>query len=298
MAKNICCLVNMSSGDGSGGQLARRLSTVCTVIEIDFSSLSSQLKSLNKYDKIVVVGGDGTISAVVTHPDLPQRPVSFIPMGTANDLSRSLSIPSRLQFYNPLRLTSTINSWPTSQLAIWRFTSSNLSVPFCNYCSIGFDGAVIERFEAWRRKTTLRSRFANRIAYGLIAVTASKRPLQTITLKSGSRHLSTRDGILSLVFSNVQSYLGLGRSNSVGSSSDALIECIQLNSIRDYLQILLSGVGCVPTPKPTCSGKTFSLEGISPTSAVQIDGEFLGDIGGESATISFERFVEISSPSK
>jgi hypothetical protein len=132
--------------------------------------------------------------------------------------------------------------------------------------------------------------------YGLIAATATKEPLGAITLKSGTESLLTRNGILSIVFSNVQSYLGLGRSNSVGTPSDALIECIQLDSMRDYFQILLSGSGCISTPKTTGSAETFTLDGLPAKAAVQIDGEFLGCVGGESATISFERFVEICSP--
>lgn len=44
-------------------------------------------------ERVVVAGGDGTISAVVSALDPPARPVGVIPCGTANLLARGLDLP-------------------------------------------------------------------------------------------------------------------------------------------------------------------------------------------------------------
>jgi len=57
------------------------------------------VKGLNKIDRIVVAGGDGTINEVINgllsseDPETREIPISIIPTGTANVLAKELGIP-------------------------------------------------------------------------------------------------------------------------------------------------------------------------------------------------------------
>lgn len=50
-----------------------------------------------KYDMVVCLGGDGTLSEVVTGMmrSEAQRPIGYIPLGTANDVARTLGLSNR-----------------------------------------------------------------------------------------------------------------------------------------------------------------------------------------------------------
>ncbi len=51
----------------------------------------------DQYDRIVLSGGDGTINLALDALVEVDRPVGILPMGTANDLARSLDIPPKLE---------------------------------------------------------------------------------------------------------------------------------------------------------------------------------------------------------
>src|SRR5699024_5946745 len=62
------------------------------------AALAAQRAAENKFDLIIVAGGDGTINEVIHGlADLEYRPkVGIIPAGTTNDFARALSIPLKI----------------------------------------------------------------------------------------------------------------------------------------------------------------------------------------------------------
>jgi diacylglycerol kinase (ATP) len=61
------------------------------------SQLSSMVRQHAKnIDLVIVGGGDGTLNAVVDSLVEMQLPLGILPLGTANDLARTLSIPSSI----------------------------------------------------------------------------------------------------------------------------------------------------------------------------------------------------------
>src|SRR5262245_51904325 len=51
----------------------------------------------NDVDMIVVGGGDGTLNGVAAAVMEAKRPMGILPLGTANDLARTLNIPADLE---------------------------------------------------------------------------------------------------------------------------------------------------------------------------------------------------------
>lgn len=96
----ICLVVN--AGAGSAGQLAaldgltrRPGVTVVRPDSCDDLVAAVREAAAGGYDLIAVGGGDGTIHAAVNAlgPDFPKTPLAILPLGTGNDLCRTLSIP-------------------------------------------------------------------------------------------------------------------------------------------------------------------------------------------------------------
>ena len=106
MAKKMMLLVNPNAGKGSyKSVLGDILAVFCnndfepTVYYTKYVGHSSELveKHSAAYDLVVCLGGDGTLSEVVSGMmRLEQkRPIGYIPLGTANDVARTLGLSSK-----------------------------------------------------------------------------------------------------------------------------------------------------------------------------------------------------------
>ncbi|MES2605776.1 MAG: YegS/Rv2252/BmrU family lipid kinase, partial [Pseudomonadota bacterium] len=71
--------------------------TVETVSTSDCAHTSNEISARgNTIDFVIVGGGDGTISSTAQALYENKLPLAILPLGTANDLARSLGIPSNL----------------------------------------------------------------------------------------------------------------------------------------------------------------------------------------------------------
>lgn len=104
------------SDDGSIAKAAAQLG-IETLDDNDISShgLADSLRKriARGADRILIAGGDGSVHRVVNSlaPDLPDVPFTVIPMGTGNDLARSLDAPLDPQ----LALRQAL-SWPAKKV--------------------------------------------------------------------------------------------------------------------------------------------------------------------------------------
>lgn len=116
-----------------------------TVIPTEQRGILSQLREYGKgRDRMVVVGGDGTVSelmqAVLT---LGLRtPVGIIPLGTGNDLARSLGL-YKGRVWGLEEIRDYIRSPGEALVDLW---SVNGRLTFVNYMSLGLDAAVVRDF--------------------------------------------------------------------------------------------------------------------------------------------------------
>jgi len=61
--------------------------------ELDHSQPQGALWREQGYDLVVAAGGDGTVGAVASHLTGSELPLAILPLGTANDVARSLYLP-------------------------------------------------------------------------------------------------------------------------------------------------------------------------------------------------------------
>lgn len=103
MTKRALLLVNRQARKGQKSlaqavDILNDLNFELIVVPIQSSQQLSQLihKHRESVDLVIVGGGDGTLNAVVDSLVETQLPLGILPLGTANDLARTLSIPQSI----------------------------------------------------------------------------------------------------------------------------------------------------------------------------------------------------------
>lgn len=95
----------------------------------DSASMADQVRMALDIDLVVVGGGDGTLNTIA--PALIERglPLGILPLGTANDLARTIGIPS-----DPSAAAKVIVAGRTRRLDLGEVNGH----PFFNVASVGF----------------------------------------------------------------------------------------------------------------------------------------------------------------
>jgi diacylglycerol kinase (ATP) len=132
-----------------------------------------------KIDCVVAAGGDGTMNAVADGLLQTGLPLGILPMGTANDLARTLHIPTDLVAASAIIAAGRIRKIDCGEVN---------EHAFFNVASIGVSAELAERLTPERKK-----RFG-RLAYALTAlrILASARPFRAaIVSKDGVKRVKT-----------------------------------------------------------------------------------------------------------
>ena len=100
-ARRALLVSSPNAGNASrAGQLTTQLKRLGITVarnlpvgELDHSQPQGALWREQGYDLVVAAGGDGTVGAVATHLAGSELPLAILPLGTANDVARSLYLP-------------------------------------------------------------------------------------------------------------------------------------------------------------------------------------------------------------
>ena len=143
-------VVNPSAGGGRAGQLWRRLEPLArSLAEIEVqtpsnrqdSSAALQRALASGVDRIVVVGGDGTIHLAVNEIMAAGRglesALGIVPAGTGSDLARALALPR-----HPEEALQRALLGPARPLDVGRCTTVSGTYFFANIASAGIGGLV------------------------------------------------------------------------------------------------------------------------------------------------------------
>src|SRR5258707_13735896 len=95
------------------------------------------------YERVVVVGGDGTVCEVASGVAHTQTAVAMIPAGTGNDCCRNLGIPTDALAAANLALDGSVRPVDLGEI----FTAKG-STHFLNVAGFGFDAEVARRVNA------------------------------------------------------------------------------------------------------------------------------------------------------
>jgi len=251
---------------------------------------------------LVIAGGDGTISAVLTHEGLPLIPVGIIPLGTANDIARECGLLSLWRKLTPYDYVVRLCELPSSPFSTWNLISSAQVIPFAAYCSFGFEGLVVRDFAEWRARSaalpessSYRSlgRLRNRIAYTAASLQNLGYQLSALQLSNEHGDIAESVGGLSLLITNVRTYMGLGYNTTTSSPEDTSIECSIARSVLDYVCIMGAGLGVTSPLAPIIRVSSVIISGLAPNTALQVDGEFVQPLQEGDCRIELRRTIQV-----
>jgi diacylglycerol kinase (ATP) len=267
-------VVNPSSG--SQGALPQLPAIVTALEEADmhvvlsFTSAESSPKALaaqavrEQYDLVVVAGGDGTISAVAQGLLGTTIPLGIIPVGTYNNIARSLAIPSDLDGALAVLLHG----------RAWRIDSATANgTPFMEVAGVGLDARLFPVAEQ------IKSGAWSQVGVALRTLRYYRPRKLRIELPNGQR-LVTRP-LMALV-SNMP-YFGMGFAVAPAARPDSGQLVLSLFENMTKLQLLrhfaaIANGRQVQEPRiSTYQGKRFRIVTTArPAMLAQADGNVVG----------------------
>jgi len=144
VAMKILLVVNPISGSGKGKSIAKKIKKWYPGVSIIFTekdkSIDDLLENVSTYsfDRIGIVGGDGSVNMMAKWCLKHEIPFGIIPIGSGNGLARHLKIPL---------------NWNDALKKLMEEKVESLDVGdinghfFFNMAGLGFEGEVIDRYE-------------------------------------------------------------------------------------------------------------------------------------------------------
>lgn len=293
---SLAFLINQKSGGGAGERLLSSLQEliaqgklIATAHALDFAELDSQLELALRNERVIIGGGDGTISSVVERfvssrfcdqiRAMPTFALGILPLGTGNDLARELGITSVRHPVNLERLAERYSQARTQSVDIWQvlFADGSRRI-LCNYLSVGFDAAVVSHFANTRfRDDILRrgGKWGNRLRYFASAVRNSLYwlSLEGVEISGSSGVVRHPKWCRSIIVSNTRSIMGLGKVNRESDVSDGVLEVGVTRFIADYIRMMIASAISGFAAHPRGRYDSVTIRGLRSDDPIQIDGE-------------------------
>lgn len=225
-------LINPMSGSGHAKKILDQLPSYLARINLSkdhyhieqtrIGQVQEQANNLSRHSTtLIAIGGDGTVSDVVAgiYYGDPTTKLGIVPLGTANDLARSLKI---YQLFNskPFDIALIeLLSLPSAPLDVWKINGCGI---MSNYLSLGLDAAVAAGFGQTRRnrnmpRMTLQRTKVEFVINGLRKITHRISPGSSLYFHHNEqKHKIPLGRMRSVLFSNINS-IGAGTTPLSGT---------------------------------------------------------------------------------
>jgi len=306
--KKLLFLINPISGKTEGQKIQEKLPSILSRylsqdqydIVLTEPNMLDRLSSLSPdYDTLLAAGGDGTISNVIHAMACLKRKhkIGLIPMGTGNDLARSLgflAIEDR-SLENRIKIILRGN---TKKVDILEINNRYVCI---NYLGLGNDARILNDFNGLRMNPANRYLFSGSMGKGVYAFAGLKSlnykiaagaKLSCKTHKNKEKQLDFNSEIRAILISNITSYGGGTNPSSLAQTDDGFFEVTVIKNIKEWVLLHLARF----TKKPLniiCPEidqiQTDRVEiSLPKTTFCQIDGEIIDGLSGTEKKITVE----------
>lgn len=263
------------------------------------------LSALSNTETLVAVGGDGTVSAVLsTMLDsgfATKVKIGLIPLGTGNDLARVLNLYKPFVDQGLLFLVRRLVRASSAPFDIWRV---NGKYALANYFSGGIDARIAHDFNQDRASGVISSSsvIANKLHYVRRFFADRDYRLGKCSLeyvdKNGKTHSRRLTGHRTLIVGNIPSFASGTNPFYQSDMADGFLEVVDVPSMPLFL--LAIAIGNVPLFGNLFkkyflkSVKVHSLKLTVPKDEfLQLDGEDLSGKLGETVCIEYAAQVQM-----
>lgn len=224
--------------------------------------------SSSKADKVIAVGGDGTLKLVAECLLNSEIPIGIIPAGSANGMAKELGIPTEI--------TDALNLLETGEAK--KIHVVKLNDEICIHLSdLGFNAYLVKRFDSLQERGMWG--YAKAAWH---ALWNHKR--MDVELKLKNEIVKSRAAMVAIA--NATMYGSGLKINPDGKLDDKLFEIILVKDYS-YLEILKIWITKLPfNPKKIEVFQTNEVKIISKHKAhFQVDGEYIGKVNTVEAKI-------------
>ena len=297
-------LINPISGGGQGKVIQEFLPEIMASMDFKDEEWRSEFtqaqgmkeqiqQALESTETLVAVGGDGTVSAVLSTMLLggfsQKVKIGLIPLGTGNDLARVLNLYKPYVDRGLLFLVRRLVLAAARPFDIWKV---NGKFALANYFSAGIDARIAHDFNLDRATGAISSSsvVANKLHYVKRFFADRDYMLKKGTLvysnTFGERISQDLSGHRTIIVGNIPSFASGANPFYRSNMADGLLEVVDVPNMHNFLMAIAIGnlplIGFIYKKYFLKSRKVKSLElHLEPDEFLQLDGEDLsGKVGG------------------
>lgn len=309
-------LINPISGGGQGKEIQKYLPEIMAsedYKEEEWKSEFTQIEgmkeqiqqALESTETLIAVGGDGTVSAVLSTMLLggfsQKIKIGLIPLGTGNDLARVLNLYKPYVDRGLLFLVRRLVRAAARPFDIWKV---NGQFALANYFSAGIDARIAHDFNQDRATGAIASNsvVANKLHYVKRFFADRDYMLKKGSLvyanAFGERVSQDLSGHRTIIVGNIPSFASGANPFYRSNMADGLLEVVDVPNMHNFLMAIAIGnlplIGFIYKKYFLKSRKVKSLElYLEPDEFLQLDGEDLsGKVGGH-VTIEYAAQVNM-----
>ena len=316
MAYKFYFLINPISGGGQGKIIKEFLPEIMESMDfsadewkVEFTRYEGMreqiLEALSSTETLIAVGGDGTVSAVLSTMLASgfsnKVKIGLIPLGTGNDLARVLNLYKPFADQGLLFLVRRLLRASDEPFDIWKV---NGTYALANYFSGGIDARIAHDFNQDRATGVISSNsvIANKLHYVRRFFADRNYRLGACTLcyvdKFGKTHTSDLTGHRTVIVGNIPSFASGANPFYKSDMADGFLEVVDVPSMPLFLLAIAIGnlplVGFLFKKHFLKSVKVHSLSLTVPQGEfLQLDGEDLSGKLGDTVTIEFAAQVQM-----
>ena len=247
---SIAFLINPISGGGIGKIVFNQLPEIMASFGFKAGEWKAELTEAGRLEeqtdsllasarKVIAVGGDGTIGFVLNRmrlTELHDTEIGLIPLGTGNDLGRSLGI---FRIYDQRGLLACVKRLLKAQCALFDLWDVNGSLTMASYISLGMDAAVLHDFDVARKGGKIpKGSLFNRLYYVKAFLQRSTYRISgpctlTMATASGEEKVELK-GSLCCLIGNINSYAAGAKPFPWARFDDSLLEVVVFDKLWKF----------------------------------------------------------------
>ena len=316
MAYKFVFLINPISGGGQGKVIFNFLPEIMESMGFAAQDWKSEftryegmkqqiLDALANTETLIAVGGDGTVSAVLStmleSGSMGKVKIGLIPLGTGNDLARVLNLYKPFVDQGLLFLVRRLLRAPAIPFDIWKV---NGTYALANYFSGGIDARIAHDFNSDRASGAISSSsvIANKLHYVRRFFADRDYRLGKGTLryvdKYGVAHTLDISGHRTVIVGNIPSFASGANPFYKSDMADGFLEVVDVPNMPAFLLAIAIGnvpvVGYLFKKYFLKSLKVHSLDfSLDENEFLQLDGEDMSGKLGEKVSIEFGGQVQM-----
>lgn len=211
-------------------------------------------------DRVVAVGGDGTVKMLAEVLKETSTPLGILPAGSANGMARELKIP--LQIEEALRV---ITEGTCRKIDVIKINEEEICI---HLSDIGLNALLVKYFEGSKKRGMW--------GYGkAIFKVLWKKPLMYVTIRTDKEEIKRK--AFMVVIANAQTYGTGAVINPEGRLNDGRFEVVVIRKLNfiELLKMLITHKPFHPNRIEVFQTTSLELK-VKRKAYFQVDGEYLG----------------------